>query len=221
MKNKGILQTVVLGDLIRSRAIEDRKKISRKIKVSLNKIQTLYGDEMIAPLKFTLGMDEISGLFKRPNATYQACRKLNDLIYPYQFRFAIVREKIDIGITTKDSGAMDGPAFHIAANLIEQGKKKDKYYMFYVGPQESAGKFNDWLIEVSNLASVLCRMWSHHQLNIIMKYEKFGKQEIVAGKLGITQQAVSDALKKANWKSIKRAYFLIDEFLGNLEQYNE
>lgn len=201
---------------MQSRSVKDRQRLSRRIKRSLIKVQSVVGGEVIAPLRFALGMDEISGVFKRPGSSYLACRILNDLIYPNQFRFAIVREAIDIGISTKDSSSMDGPAFHIASSLMTQGKRNDRYYMFHLGPRDSAGKFDEWLIELSNLAAVLTDTWSHHQRDIISKYEKFGKQKIVAKKLGITQQAVSDALKKANWQSIKSAHKLIDGFLAGL-----
>jgi len=164
MKNKGKIKTVILGDLVRSRKIVDRRKELNEIKESLKRTKTIFGGDMIAPLEFSRGMDEISGLLRRPGHCYKICRTLNELIYPNQFRFALVLGEIDIGIGTKNSSLMDGPAYHIAAKLIEESKNQVK----------------------------------------------------VAGKIGITQQAVSDALRRSNWNLISRAYSLMDLYLEGL-----
>jgi len=44
--------------------------------------------------------------------------------------------------------------------------------------------------------------WSTTQRRIIREYEKTGVQSKVAENLGITQQAVSRALRRSNWKEI-------------------
>lgn len=217
MRQTQSLYTVVLGDLIRSRTIKKRRQVSGKIESSLEKINSMFSREMAAPLKLTRGMDEISGLFKRPYATYMACRNVNYSIHPHIFRFIIVRNKIDIGIGTRDPTLMDGAAFHLASDLMKKAKRKKKYFIFNIGSPTSTGRFNEWLTEVGNLVSALTSAWSDHQRSVVMNYEKFKNQERVARKLRITQQAVSDALKRANWELVNEAQRLIDEFLEKLE----
>ena len=56
-------------------------------------------------------------------------------------------------------------------------------------------------------------MWSNHQNQVVRLYRELGRQKDVAERLGITQQAVSDILKRAHWREINRAERLIDGVL--------
>jgi predicted DNA-binding protein YlxM (UPF0122 family) len=113
---------------------------------------------------------------------------------------------------------MDGPAFHTAADMIQRAKKENLYYCFNLGFQFT--EFDPWLNELANLLHILRSGWSNHQLRVVQLYEKFGSQISVAKKLGITQQAVSDALRQAHWKEVKRVENMIDEALEKDGSYN-
>lgn len=68
--------------------------------------------------------------------------------------------------------------------------------------------------------NILRSGWSNHQFRVVQFYEKFGSQISVAKELGITQQAVSDALRQAHWKEVKRVENMIDEALEKYGSYN-
>ncbi|MBI4653806.1 MAG: hypothetical protein HY752_02265 [Nitrospirae bacterium] len=77
-------------------------------------------------------------------------------------------------------------------------------------------EFNLWLNELTNLLHILRSGWTNHQRHVVQFYEKLGNQKAVAEVLRITQQAVSDALRQAHWKELKRVETMID---GVLKKY--
>lgn len=147
--------------------------------------------------------------------SYRICRLLNEEVYPHLFRFAVVRGTLDTAITSKDARRMDGPAFHTAADMIERAKKKNLYYCFNLGFQFE--EFDLWLNELANLLHILRGGWTNHQRRVVQFYGKFGNQRRVAKELGITQQAVSDALRQAHWKELKQVENMIDKALDKYD----
>ena len=211
MKYKTKTFTVLVGDLVRSRRIANRQEVAKLIHNSLKNINRDFNKEFFAPLIFTRGIDELSGVLKSPHVSYEVCRQLNDRIAPHTFRFAIVTGPLDIAMGSKDAQKMDGPAFHQATDLIQQAKRDDRPYCFSIGTPNM--EIDQSLNEMTNLIHILRYGWSDHQRAVVHLYEKWARQEVVADKLGITQQAVSDALQKAHYKAIKRAEILIDQLL--------
>jgi len=203
--------TIIVGDLVRSRNISGRQQLLHKIRRVIDHLSREFRKEFYAPLILTRGIDELSGVLKRSNMSYRICRLLNERIYPHLFRFAVVRGPLDIAISSKDARRMDGLAFHTAADMIQRAKKENLYYWFNLGFQFA--EFDLWLNELANLLHLLRSGWSNHQRRVVQFYEKFGSQKSVAKELGITQQAVSDALRQAHWKELKRVENTIDEVL--------
>lgn len=204
--------TVVIGDLVKSRKIPLRQEISEKLRTAISDISGQFDEEFYAPLILTKGMDELSGVLKRLKMSYRICESLNDRITPYLFRFAVVKGTLDVGIHTRDARQMDGSAFHKASDLIQLSKEKNLYYYFDLSLQYS--QFSEVVTELANLIHIVKSDWSSHQMDAVRLYEKFKKQKLVAEKLDITQQAVSEALKKAHWKELKRAEKTIEKILS-------
>lgn len=204
--------TIIVGDLVRSRESSGRQQISRKIRLTIGRVSRDFRDEFYAPLVLTRGIDEVCGVLKRPDMSYRICSLVNQAVSPRVFRFAVVRGALDIAVASKDARTMDGPAFHVAADMIQQAKKRNLFYSF-----DLASEFADldpWLSEVANLLQILRSSWSKHQLRVVRLYEQLGSQKAAANKLSITQQAVSDALRQAHWRELKRAEDLICDVLG-------
>jgi len=218
MKMELKIFTVITGDLVRSRESSGRQQLSRKIRLLIDHLSREFRKEFSAPLILTRGIDELSGVLKRSNMSYRICRLLNEGVYPHLFRFAVVRGTLDVDISSKNARRMDGPAFHTAADMIQRAKKENLYYCFNLGFQFT--EFDPWLNELANLLHILRSGWSSHQLRVVQFYEKFGSQKSVAKELGITQQAVSDALRQAHWKEVKRVENMIDEVLEKYGSYN-
>jgi len=211
MTRKTRILTVIVSDLVHSRDIPGRQQLSRKIPLLIESVSKKYRKEFHAPLIQVRGIDELSGVLKQSNMSYRICRLLNEAVYPNLFRFAVVRGILDIAIDSRDVTKMDGPAFHRAADMIKQAKKKNLYYYFDLGQEFT--QLNLLLNELPNLVHILRSSWSKHQKRVVQFYEKFGTQKAVAKQLGITQQAVSDALRQAHWKELKQSEDIIDQVL--------
>jgi hypothetical protein len=205
------LFTVIVGDLVGSRTISSRRGLSQRIHLVVDRLSREYRQEFHAPITLTKGIDELSGALKRPAKSYRICRLLNADVYPAKFRFAVARGSLDLGVSTKEAGKMDGPAFHTAADLIRNAKKENLFCSFNLGARQS--EISQMLTEMANLLHILRQGWSKHQRDVVEIYEQFGNQGKVAKKLGISQQAVSDALRQANWKAFRRAEDVVDAIL--------
>jgi len=211
MRTKTRILTVIVGDLVHSRDIPGRQQLSRKIPLLIENVTKKYRKEFYAPLIQVRGIDELSGVLKQSTMSYRICRSLNEAVYPNLFRFAVAQGVLDIAIDSRDVTKMDGPAFHTAADMIKQAKKKNLYYCFDLGHEFT--QLNLLLNELPNLVHILRSSWSKHQRRVVQLYQKFGTQKAVAKQLGITQQAVSDALRQAHWKELKQAEDIIDQVL--------
>ncbi|MDP2899185.1 MAG: SatD family protein [bacterium] len=203
--------TVILGDLVHSRESKGRQELSRRIHSALIHLRHEFTEEFYAPLVLTRGVDELSGVLKRPNMSYRICTLLNARMSPRLIRFAIVRGNVDIAVTSKDARRMDGPAFHAAADLLAKAKTDNLYYYFKLGFEFS--EIDPWLTEIASLLHIIRSGWSDRQRRVANLYVKLGSQEAVADRLRITQQAVSDVLRRAHRRELKRAEDLIAEVL--------
>ncbi|MDD5700906.1 MAG: SatD family protein [Dehalococcoidales bacterium] len=203
--------TVISGDLVRSRDISQRDAFSEKLSETLKDVNREFHDEIFAPLTVTKGIDEISAVLKKPELSYRICRSLNERIHPHSFRFAIVTGTLDVAIEAHDARQMDGKAFHTASGLLLAGKKKDGLYFFKVSG--SVTEMDSLLEELALLIHIIRQNWTSRQYRIIQLYSELGNQFEVANRLKITQQAVSDSLKKSHFQDLKRAEESIEAML--------
>jgi hypothetical protein len=205
--------TVIVGDLVSSRKIEDRRRASKTIRSAMARLNKKHAAEIYAPLTLTRGIDELSGVLRRTDATYRICRELNEAVAPQSFRFAIVRNDLDVAVNSKDAAQMDGRAFHKAADMIQLAKRQGQHFRFDLGLKHQ--DLNLWINELANLAHILRSSWTGHQRKLVELYAKLGNQEAVAKRLGITQQAVSVAMRQAHWREVERAERLVDQALAS------
>jgi hypothetical protein len=215
MKKESKLFTVIVGDLVGSRNILDRRNLAHKIHRIIDHINRNFEGEFYAPFVLTQGIDELSAVLKKSHMSYRICRLLNESLSPHLFRFAVVRGVLDVAVVSKNAGKMDGPAFHVGANLIRQAKKENLYYCFSLKPQ--CEEINQGLTELAGLAHIISSNWTQHQSQVVQLYKTLRKQKAVAEKLHVTQQAVSDALVQAHWKDLKRVEAFIDLVLSRFD----
>lgn len=203
--------TVILGDLIRSRRQKRRQQFAKELSVVLGRVRKHFSPQIYAPLVQTQGIDTLSGVLKQPQVSYRVCREINEQLLPNAFRFAIVQGRLDVGLRSRDASRIDGPAFHAAADLIERAKNEGHHYVFNLGRFAESDRV---LTALANLVHVSRARWTKRQRDIIDLYRKLGNQNATGAKLGITQQAVSDALSKASYKEVAHAEEVIESILG-------
>ncbi|MCP4684472.1 MAG: hypothetical protein GY867_03390 [bacterium] len=213
MKDEQRLYTVLVGDLVGSSRLAHRQNLAEKIDSALKHISVVYLKDFRAPPVLTRGMDELSGVLHHPKHSFEICLRLNEEVFPLKFRFAVAEGSLDVGLKSGDARRMDGEAFHRAAVLMEMLKKKDtkSRYGFHLAPPHE--EFGALLYDLTSLFSVITDRRTQKQVDTIRLYRRLRNQNRVAAELGITQQAVSDALRATHWKELHRVEKAIADVL--------
>jgi len=191
---------VLVGDMIRSRAIRERRKMAQRVEAQVRLVNRRWRDAWVAPLTTTRGMDEISGVLRDPRPTFDIVVFLNAALHPARFRSALASGAVDVAPKSGDAAAMDGPAFHRAADALAQARRRGLPFAAAIEgePREVCG-----LVEATaKLHDVVSSSWTSREAEAVHVYRLVGTQAAVARRLRITQQAVSDALSRARFSDL-------------------
>lgn len=203
---------VVLGDVVNSREISDRGMFQKTLQSALDAINEAFDDTLYAPFTILKGIDEIGGVLTSVRPLVAIQRQLARALHPQQIRLAAVVGEIDVNGTTGDVSAMDGEAFARADAVLAELEAVDLTFEL-----EGTRPLLDGLIsDQINLLDLFREGWTERQVEIASKYEEFDTQKQVAQSLGISPQAVSNALSKTEGAKIVR----IEQRLSRtIEQY--
>jgi hypothetical protein len=182
---------LLLGDVINSRGIKNRKHFEKKFQAALEEVVRRHKDAFTFPLKQWKGIDEIAGLLKTPGDIYKIITTVNELLDPEQMRFVMAVGQIDVSGKSKDISLLDGPVFHEAATKMGE-IKKDKWLFGVAGVDGLEAKALD--VQVNSLLLIRAG-WTEKQRKIYYLYSKNENQEQTGKQLKITQQSISKTLR--------------------------
>lgn len=114
---------VVIGDIVGSRAVADRKTLQRQLAAAVSRINRRLAKAaaLLSPYTITLG-DEIQAVYAHPaSVVLDVVSLLGDLL-PHRMRFCVAVGAIATGINKVAAIGMDGPAFHMARAGIDELK---------------------------------------------------------------------------------------------------
>ena len=207
---------VLIGDLVESRRIVDRPAFERLIDHELESLHERYAEEFrwMAPLKRVLGIDEIAGVLRNPWRVFDIAVGINLAIWPQRFRFALATGAIDIGLDQHDVAKMDGPAFHQAADALQRARDNGLGFVLAI-PERSvqACRLAEALADLHHL---IVANWTRREAQAVRAFRSFGTQAIAAKHLDISQQAVSDALRRARAHHLDMAEDAVRQWFGGL-----
>lgn len=198
---------VMLGDVVDSREISDRASFRDTLEAALDHVNHIYGSDLYADFAGLRGVDEVGGVLTRPDNMYRILRTINNHIYPKQVRFAVVRGEIDVGSPAQNITELDGPAFHRAAELLEEVERTGLSF----GMEGGNNQLNPLLANQINLLSLLRASWTKKQIEALMAYERTGSQTNAAAELEVTQQTLSERLRSINWRQINHAETILND----------
>lgn len=187
---------VLLGDVVLSRNIARREEFQLRLRRACAKATKQFSATVHTRIKLLKGTDEFGGVLNSWQDVFDMVNMILDEIHPYQVRFSLVRDVIDVGEKSDDVAKMDGPAFHRAASMINELKQTGLLFQMATGDLQTD-------ISISNQVSMLLLLrqrWTakHHQ--IVMEYRKNETQQFIASKMKITQQEVSRLSRQIHWK---------------------
>ena len=113
MNSTGQEYAVIIGDIVNSRAMDNRGEVQKRFRTVLSDINTKYKAYISAEFKITLG-DEFQGLLSDRRNIFRIIMEIEDLMQPVRFRFGIGIGTIDTDINYGDSSEIDGPAYHLS-----------------------------------------------------------------------------------------------------------
>lgn len=192
---------VVLGDVVGSRAVEDRTALDRQLRAALRGVNEAHEARIGARFTPLKGVDEFGGTLTTPEAAYDVVRTIQEGLHPVVARYVITGGTVDVNPTATDIRLMDGPAFHRADGLLADLDAEGGHFVVEIGDPS----LDDLATAAGDLALAVREGWTDRQAEVAAAYRQLGTQEAVADRFGVSQQAVSKTLQAAQYGRVQRA----------------
>ena len=115
----------IIGDIKRSKKIENRCEIQEKLKKILDNVNSIYNNDISAKFLITLG-DEFQGLLEITAPILEIIKYIQREIYPIKLRFGVGIGNVSTLINHEAAIDADGPAFYAAREMIEFLREQEK-----------------------------------------------------------------------------------------------
>lgn len=191
-------QCVVLGDVVGSREIEDRAAFKEALERSVSVVSDRYADALVAGIEPLKGLDEFGGVLVDVSVLYRVLRDVTEALHPTEVRFGVATGSIDVGRSTGSVSEMDGNAFHCADELVARAEGEG----LLVAVDTGNPTLDPFLTVAFDSLLRLRGSWTDRQLEAVQAYRRAGTQGEAAETLGISQQAVSNALSRAGYDRV-------------------
>ncbi|NLC40912.1 MAG: hypothetical protein GX763_08370 [Clostridiaceae bacterium] len=210
----------IIGDMVDSKKIVDRKTAQQKYKDILSEINHKYEKDIAARFTITLG-DEFQGLLKNKNNIMNIILEIEIAMAPIDMRFGIGIGDINTDINFNLSKEIDGTAYHRARRMVEeikvsQSRHAERESNIMICSIDENIEIDKLLNSILSVCTVLKSRWTERQKVIIQAYLMNEENQYkTAQSLNINQASVSKALNNANFYSFKSAIDNIASFLSN------
>lgn len=200
---------VILADIIGSRSIVDRHSVQKQLEKVLKTINNTYNDALASQFIITLG-DEFQGVLNTGVPAMKIIDKIQCQMHPIKLRFGVGVGSLSIPLKKVTSLGSDGPAFHLAREMISQVKKletkklepKTSLLIGIEGRPDTTRILNSTL----KLVSAIQGGWTERQRQVMaMLEEDHPTQTAAAKRLDITQSSVQKSLVSSQFYLYKDA----------------
>lgn len=197
-----ILYVALIGDMIKSREVNQRKVLQEKLEDILATINFDYGKFIESKFLITVG-DEFQGLLKPSAPIYKMICRIVESLYPVQVRFGLGLGGITTPVREVALG-MDGPAFYAAREALDIAYGKKEHAIVFKSELNSMSKDTEEAVNVilGSLA-VIRTLWPESFWEILPYLRAQKTQKEVASIIGTTQPYISKLIKKACWKEVE------------------
>jgi|GEM_PF-375902 len=204
----------LLGEVEDDPSVLETGDLQQRLTAQLEAVNRSHGGDIYAPLVVSGGFPEFAGVFLTHRPIYDIARVLTDACYPLPVRLALARGEIHTEGEAHDADSMDGPAFDLAGELLYRARKEHRLVLLDTGNTDFDALFNALLL----LLHRNFRQWTRRQWEVVRLYRELRRQNLVAERLGISQQSVSSTLAGAGWKTLAEVEDALHRVLGESEE---
>lgn len=200
----------VIGDLVDSRGITDRRAVQEDLRSILEDINQTFRTSLASSFSLTLG-DEFQGVLHTPEGLLELLFRIKFSLWPVKVRFGVGLGDISTRIDPAQSIGADGPAYHTARRMItevkrlEAGKKARQVDLLlgHAGGAECLDALNAGLCLLHFLESG----WTRKQRDNVWD-SLFGglNQSEIALKRGLNQSTVHRSLTSSGYYEYEMAF---------------
>lgn len=209
------LFVAIVGDMEDSRGAPNRASFSKTLERELRGVNARFAEDIWAPLVTVRGLDEISGVLKRPDRSFEVCACVNERIWPRRFRWGIGRGTIDVGMRTRDAGAMDGAAFHAAAEALTRAEDEKTLYAITSG-SAAEGADGAWALAQASMrlyAEIVAR-WTPTVPRVAAALRDAPSQVEAARALKMKPQHISQIVRRGSITELHEFENAVRQWLG-------
>ena len=179
----------LIGDIVKSREINDRNKFQKKFENQLQKLNT-ENPRLLSPYTLTLG-DEFQAVYGKADGLFNNIWQLMIALYPQKVRFALGIGELTTPINPERAIGMDGPAFHYARSGISELKKTS--YLIKINSEAipHLNLLNNTLYLISRISD----NWSLNRFQVMSGLMNGWSRNKIAQSLDISTVAVYKNIK--------------------------
>ncbi|MDF1799953.1 MAG: hypothetical protein P1V81_12315 [Planctomycetota bacterium] len=193
----------LVADLVSSRTAPDRAALAERIEATLTRLAGAAPGTWLAPPQTTRGLDEVSGVLASAGPAFDLALALNEAVWPAVFRVAVADGELDVRAQSGDAGAMDGPAFHRAADALARAESEGLDFALDLAGLSLADR--ELVEATAALHASLRTTWKPSRHRAVVARRRHGTQRAAAEALGITPQTISTALQAAHYEALCRS----------------
>lgn len=176
----------IIGDIVESKKITDRSVFQEDLANHFKKLNKKSKNEIMSPYTITLG-DEFQVIYKNLDKIFSDMWSILEHVYPQKIRFSIGLDTLSTRINPNKAIGMDGPAFHIAREGINNLKKySSSIVQLYDAKSETVNLINKSLALVFHSS----KNWKKNSISIINNLTNDVEIKKIAADLNISVRAV-------------------------------
>ena len=212
---------VIMGDIIDSRTLANRREVQRKLDEVLSNVNAKYSSGISAKFMISQG-DEFQGLLETTTNIMDIIYDIQTFMFPVKLRFGIGMGEVWTDIDKDKSVRVDGPVYVCAREAINEVKNSEGKNDFpktnlIIRFQENLKQDSSLLNTVFSLMAMVRDQWTERQLTVINCYRNNNENQISAAKaMDISQSAVNQHLKKAHYQSYRMAEETVQKELDQI-----
>lgn len=202
---------VITVDLKESRKLRNRAIVQSRVRTLIRRLNREFGKDLQAGFVITRG-DEFQGALVSLGKTYQIFKKIRYHLGAggVEFRCGVGFGEISTSLS-KNVLEMDGPAFHRSRDALEKAKREKTEVVINSGDERKDRTLN----ALVRLVLCLMKKWTDRQIQVIEYLETHpnAKHIDVAKHARTSKQAISNIVRRTNYRDIIEAEQAIDELL--------